>query len=66
MCSSDLTPYTGCERWFASYWAFWPVCAVIAGLMAWGVEFALAKLYPLETDEFVVPVDAILVPSEGD
>ncbi len=45
------TAYAGCERWFASYWAFWPLCAVVAGGMAWMVEYLLAKRYPAQARE---------------
>jgi len=32
-------------------WQFWPVGALVAGLMVYGVEFGLWKLYPLQKAE---------------
>jgi hypothetical protein len=40
-------PYAACARWFPAYWAFWPVCAASAGGLAWGVEWLLARGYPV-------------------
>ncbi|MBK7599403.1 MAG: hypothetical protein IPJ07_13125 [Acidobacteria bacterium] len=44
-------PYEACKSWFANYWQFWPVGALVAGLMVYGVEFGLWKLYPLQKVE---------------
>lgn len=42
------TPYTACANWFSNYWSFWPVCAIVVGLMVVIVELLLFRLYPLE------------------
>lgn len=39
-------PYEFARGWFGSYWQFWPVCALAAGTMAFGVDRALARYYP--------------------
>lgn len=42
------TPYEFSRAWFGSYWAFWPLCALAVGLLAWTAEFGLARVYPAE------------------
>jgi len=41
-------PYELVKEWFASYWAFWPVCLLVTTAMVWVVEFGLLKFYPLD------------------
>ena len=39
-------PYEFTKGWFASYWQFWPVCALVVLLLTWLVERGLARRYP--------------------
>lgn len=41
------TPYEFTKDWFASYWQFWPVCALVVLLLTWLVERGLIRYYPL-------------------
>ncbi len=57
------TPYESCKTWFGSYWQFWPASAAVSGLMVFGVEFALAKLFPAK--EASVGIEPIVLPAEA-
>ena len=41
------TPYEFTKDWFASYWQFWPVCALVILLLTWLVERGLVRYYPI-------------------
>ena len=40
-------PYEFSQAWFASYWLFWPLCALGVSLLAWTAECGLARVYPV-------------------
>jgi hypothetical protein len=41
------TPYEFVKGWFAGYWQFWPVCALVVVLLTWLVERGLVRGYPV-------------------
>ena len=48
-------PYEFTKEWFASYWQFWPVCALVVILLTWLVERGLARRYPVDRQIQRVP-----------